>query len=315
TNFREIDAMLPMDNCGGGGQNIKTLEEWTKAYYDAFQASKTKLNFYSNNETFVQDNSDPLGANPTWGTATIDRYIEQIRITDKYSKKNFSFAYSHYFSPLNGVGGFHETYLDYMKTGILETEKPIAPTKVKTFYSNGTLSLSWSGIYDNKGISRINIYKDGSFIDFVPIIYDNQNFTNQTPPVKFVDKNFDRTKTTIYEIEAVDCAGNKSATKSKVVVTPEKLSNKVVLDKKYTDIWDVNDPLGNNRPVMVGDVDENGVINSLDALCILKSIVNMQTLSPSQLSAADVDGKNNISTLDSLLILKTIINFETGITK
>lgn len=64
---------------------------------------------------------------------------------------------------------------------------------------------------------------------------------------------------------------------------------------------DIND-------VTYGDVDENGKINSSDALTVLQSVVGIVQLNERQSKAADVDGSNKIDTSDALMILQYTVN-------
>lgn len=64
---------------------------------------------------------------------------------------------------------------------------------------------------------------------------------------------------------------------------------------------DIND-------VTYGDVDENGKINSSDALTVLQSVVGIVQLSERQSKAADVDGSKKIDTSDALMILQYTVN-------
>ena len=57
-----------------------------------------------------------------------------------------------------------------------------------------------------------------------------------------------------------------------------------------------------------GDVDENGKINSSDALTVLQSVVGIVQLSERQSKAADVDGSKKIDTSDALMILQYTVN-------
>lgn len=64
---------------------------------------------------------------------------------------------------------------------------------------------------------------------------------------------------------------------------------------------DIND-------VTYGDVDENGKINSSDALTVLQSVVGIVQLNERQSKAADVDGSKKIDTSDALSILQYTVN-------
>lgn len=54
----------------------------------------------------------------------------------------------------------------------------------------------------------------------------------------------------------------------------------------------------------IGDLDGNGVINSADALIVLKIAAKLNTPTAEQEKAADVDGNGQVNSADALLILK-----------
>ncbi len=56
-----------------------------------------------------------------------------------------------------------------------------------------------------------------------------------------------------------------------------------------------------------GDVDQNGKVDAVDALQILKVLVGKQTLSTNQFQLADVDASTTLSANDALLILKYLV--------
>ena len=58
---------------------------------------------------------------------------------------------------------------------------------------------------------------------------------------------------------------------------------------------------------VLGDIDENGSIDSSDALMVLKFMVKLQTPTEAQKEAADVDHNGNLDSADSLLILKYMV--------
>lgn len=62
-------------------------------------------------------------------------------------------------------------------------------------------------------------------------------------------------------------------------------------------------------PYMLGDIDDNGVVDPNDALDALKAYVELITLTPTQFLAGDVDFNDVVDPIDSLQILK----FYTGI--
>ena len=57
------------------------------------------------------------------------------------------------------------------------------------------------------------------------------------------------------------------------------------------------------KPLIYGDVDEDGVIDSVDALTILKFNVGLETLTERQKQAAEVDAQEGINAVDAMEIL------------
>ena len=73
----------------------------------------------------------------------------------------------------------------------------------------------------------------------------------------------------------------------------------------------------NPEPVqgnMMGDVDSDGKITTVDSLLVLRNSVRAQNFDETQLIAADVDGDGSVSSSDSLFILRYCVGFvEDGI--
>ena len=69
---------------------------------------------------------------------------------------------------------------------------------------------------------------------------------------------------------------------------------------------------GEKPPYTLGDVDNNGSINSLDALLVLKHVAGIENsiLTGTYLAAADVNKDSAVNSLDALLILKRVAGIE-----
>ncbi len=211
-DFRSIDAMAPMDNIGGGGMQLPYLDEWTKAYSDAFKASGTKLQHWSNCESFVQPND----TYKSWTTCTVDRFVQQVEITSKYCSKIISFAYSHYMSPVNCLAGFDKSYLEYLRTGVLETTAPALPEKITVTetFDGGKINISFDAFKDDYDIARYFLYhinKNGELKEVKQNLSIGRNgqsslvllknrFTSVSVPAGIQ----------YFVLEAVDCSGNVS---------------------------------------------------------------------------------------------------------
>ena len=164
--------------------------------------------------------------------------LKQFEIVSNYVERIFVFAFPHYLSPYNSAQGYYDVYMNYLETGEVEKNKPTPPDKFRTIETtqsgNKGLQIYWSGMYDDYGIHRVNIYKNGEFYTFRVAGRKESGATTLTPyPNNFIDFEFDfEAETTLYEFEVIDCAGNYS---EKVSFTVEKGSvpNGVKLDSIY----------------------------------------------------------------------------------
>ena len=211
-DFRSIDAMAPMDNIGGGGMQLPYLDEWTKAYSDAFKASGTKLQHWSNCESFVQPND----TYKSWTTCTMDRFVQQVEITSKYCSKIISFAYSHYMSPVNCLAGFDKAYLEYLRTGVLETTAPALPEKITVTetFGGGKINITFDAFKDDYDIARYFLYRiteKGELKEVKQNLSVGRNGQNSATLLK---SRFTSVSVPAgiqyFVLEAVDCSGNVS---------------------------------------------------------------------------------------------------------
>ena len=211
-DFRSIDAMAPMDNIGGGGMQLPYLDEWTKAYSDAFKASGTKLQHWSNCESFVQPND----TYKSWTTCTMDRFVQQVEITSKYCSKIISFAYSHYMSPVNCLAGFDKAYLEYLRTGVLETTAPALPEKITVTeaFDGGKINITFDAFKDDYDIARYFLYRiteKGELKEVKQNLSVGRNGQNSATLLK---SRFTSVSVPAgiqyFVLEAVDCSGNVS---------------------------------------------------------------------------------------------------------
>ena len=60
---------------------------------------------------------------------------------------------------------------------------------------------------------------------------------------------------------------------------------------------------------LMGDVDGDGLITTVDSLLVLRNSVGIQSFDETQLTAADVDGDGLITSSDSLFILRYCVGF------
>lgn len=181
--FRSQDKTLPMDAVGGGGQRIDSVESWTKAYGDAVKNSKSKIGYYANIESFEQPpyhflydtERTPLYGRNYNSAAPVGRFARQIAVAERHTKGIFTFAFSHYHSPVNNIPGYYDVLLKYLKTGKGDTKAPTLPAKITiidTVAKNGPLSeklnteildkvfkFYWEGATDDNGIYRVKLNK------------------------------------------------------------------------------------------------------------------------------------------------------------
>jgi hypothetical protein len=193
------DIFAPQDCVGAGWLQLDEVPAWFSALRKAAD-TKPGLLFWSDVETF--DQSD-------WSSATIDRFVKQMKIEQPYVNGYITFAYSHYNSPASVDPGFHETYLEYVKTGHLETSAPSRPSGLKASVADTAIVLTWEPSADNTGICGYHIYRDGK------MIYTNKNAKarrrgRSKSITEFIDKDLKNGTSYIYQIQAYDFANNTS---------------------------------------------------------------------------------------------------------
>ncbi|MEG1743421.1 MAG: hypothetical protein RR246_04565, partial [Clostridia bacterium] len=239
-NFRDGDTICPQDSVGAGGCDLTLLDSMSNAYKKAVDNCGKKIKFYSNCEIFMQPKGDFFGEKnfPTWSGCTTERMTEQFKIVSKYVERIFVFSVPHYLSNVNAANGYYDSYMYFLENGAIERELPTPPNKFRTAFTKidgkKCLSIYWSGMYDNIGVHRVNIYKNNEFFTFrIPVqkIGSNGKLIYQN---NFFDLTFtpDTTKPATYEFEVIDCAGNVSE-RSSFTVNPETVPNKQILDPFY----------------------------------------------------------------------------------
>lgn len=242
TNFRDGDILCPQDSVGAKGMTLDKLLEYTLAYKRAIRDSGKQIKLWSNTELFQAPDKPEFANKPDGveytGTASIDRIIKQINTVAPCVERIVVFTYSNYMSKLNVVSGFIDSYTDYLTKGMIDREKPKAPNKFKTSFINisgiNYLEVSFSGMYDNYGISRINVYKNGTFFTYRVSSRSDEN-ANILPmaPHSFFDKEFNLSSdSATYEIEVVDCSGNVSDP-FQFTINHNEIPNGVELDPYY----------------------------------------------------------------------------------
>ncbi len=225
-HFREIDEMLPMDNIGGGGQTLATVNPWCAMYANAVANNNGIPQCNANIESFVQPadsllydtNTTPLFGVNYWGSAPIGRFVQQLEIAKNYANKIYTFAYAHYQSPLNNIPGIHKNLAQYLHTGEIDSTYPTLPQKVKyemvdiennSSSKHKVLKLTWSDdFYDEMGILRVNLYKEGKCVAFrTSTRSENGNIAHE--PDFLLYPNYSKSDKTQYELGFADTWGNE----------------------------------------------------------------------------------------------------------
>lgn len=182
THFRKGDIFAPQDCIGAGGLTLDNLDEWfnrlNKAVY-----KKPGLLFWSDLETFDQR---------FWSVGTIDRFVRQIEIVKPYVSNINTFAYSHYNSPHNVYPKFHETYLEYVKTGKLPEQK--IPSTVTNLSVSAIGMLTWTASTSSEFLAGYYIYRGGALVG------NNQRQKNGSCSVTFKENSKLSTGTYKYEV-------------------------------------------------------------------------------------------------------------------
>ncbi len=240
--FRDGDILCPQDSVGAGGNDLENLGAVTAAYRSAVDNCGKDIQLWSNCEIFVQPRDKFYNAYDGynyWSTCSVDRMVSQFKIVSQYVDRIFAFAVPHYLSPYNTVDGYYDAYLYYLKNGVLDSTAPTPPDKFRTIYQtvNGakTLAVFWSGMYDDVGIHRVNIYKNGEFFTYRNSSRNEGKADGESYPNNFIDMDYDpeTDQAVTFEFEVIDCSGNVSA-RSSFTVEPGSVPNKVRLDKAYT---------------------------------------------------------------------------------
>ncbi|HBL83737.1 MAG: hypothetical protein A2Y17_08645 [Clostridiales bacterium GWF2_38_85] len=198
-NFRDGDIYCCQDSVGAGHISIDMLD----AYYSELKKAcdtEEGLVFWANNEDF--DQSD-------WSSATIGRFVEQMNISEKYVEEHVTFAYSHYYSPDTGHAKFHDAYLQYYNTGVVENYDIPTPTVTYTVSGNN-VTFKITAENSPVGLFKLYITRTGLNRKVVSLLeYNGSTITiNETDSLDGLNANADA----LYSIYVVDINGNKSET-------------------------------------------------------------------------------------------------------
>jgi hypothetical protein len=104
-----IDAIALQDGVGAGHASADELVPWFAATAAAIKTAGTNTELWSTTETFTSD-LHPMD---------ISSVVEDMIAVKPYVSRYWSFSYDHYQSPQQVDSAFHETYVDYVTTGVL----------------------------------------------------------------------------------------------------------------------------------------------------------------------------------------------------
>jgi hypothetical protein len=184
------DILCPQDGLGGEVLNTDNFTDWFKMYKKAVDM-KQGVQLWSDLETFGKDER----------MATIGRIEKQIENVQPYVTGIITFSYNHYQGPHVAPAGFHKTWLEYVKTGKLETVPPTTPKGLKVIkLKNGSMQLTWNAATDNMGILGYKLFRDGKIIKDIQL----------PKKLEFVDDTYKDLKKAEYRVSAYDFAGNGS---------------------------------------------------------------------------------------------------------
>jgi hypothetical protein len=197
TKFRNGDIFCPQDSVGAGGTKLSQLRECFMAFKKAVD-TKPGLKLWANNENFEQSD---------WSSATLDRFIQQIKITSEFAEHNITFAYNNYYSPLNTDKGFHETFKYYVNNGKLPIKLPQIPLNVTQSIDNDKSVIRWT---ECESVAGYLIYKNSKLIGSVKCNKDDGKGYIEKMNCIINDADFCNDSSAEYAVCSFDFAGNLS---------------------------------------------------------------------------------------------------------
>ena len=213
-NFRSGDIFSPQDAVGAAWIEMCDLGTITSMYRRVVDNANKGVILWSNCEDFTQPHEDtllgpPETENTTFITSTLDRYVDQLDVASQYADNIITFAWNHYYSPYYVNSVFNDTYLDFLGNGVLESQAPAVPTRLETaLQADSSLTITWNEATDNIGIAAYRVFKNGDFL------YRSDWYRNgsgvPTLNTYYNDADFSTSGQTVYQVEALDGAGNVS---------------------------------------------------------------------------------------------------------
>lgn len=118
SHFRAGDIYCSQDAVGAGWMDIELLDQYFCEIKKAVD-KKEGLLFWANNECFtdMENVANSPKSDIRFLPAPLERFVRQMKISDKYVSDHVTFAYSHYYSPDCCDPKLHEAYKNYYNTG------------------------------------------------------------------------------------------------------------------------------------------------------------------------------------------------------
>lgn len=214
-NLQKGDVFCPQDSVGSGGMDINQINPWFTALRKAVNTKKG-LQLWANAETFDYVNNS---------SASLDRFINQLKLEQPCVDKIVSFSYSHYYSPNNINPGFNKAYSQYVKEGGLKNNNVPKPKNltVSTIDKN-EFKLTWNSPSRNDNIEGYKIYRNGVLI-FNPVVQRKYGGQTKQFYLSVVDKPIlqNNVRLFTYSVKSVDFYGNESHVSNTVTVASDTL--------------------------------------------------------------------------------------------
>ncbi len=210
------DIFCPQDCVGAGGLKLNEVATWFSALRKAVN-TKPGLLMWSDVETFEVYQNHYI-------SATMDRFISQLKIEQPYVDNYITFAYCHYYSPNNIDPGFQKTYIGYLNAGSLETSPPTTPQAFTAVpQPNGNILLKWDVSNDNIGICGYYVYRNREMICKIQVPRKDEEII--APLTSFTDTGLVPKTTYSYQVKAYDFANNVSLFTKQITITTSSRRN------------------------------------------------------------------------------------------
>lgn len=164
--------------------------------------------------------------------------------------------------------------------------------------SDGTAADRYSGQFDSGvstvyvGVEKFSLSFTGSADQYVVFLLGNGGTVPTESNIEYIDQTGGMTTISFtlfpYQMEVGEY---------NVYVSSTGGSYTKVASFSVTDNWE-------EAPYTLGDVNQDGAINSVDALYVLQFNAGLIELNDTQKKAADVNGDESVNSVDALLILQ-----------